>query len=424
MTTSMKAVQEEIEKRQDDLLELLAKLVHFRTESPPARNSAEAQNFVAQFLHRLHFKTDSWALYPGDTVLVGSKKGTAPDVCHSLIVNGHIDVATVGDTAEWKTPPFDLSAHDGFAYGRGTSDMKGALAGSLFALQMINEMKIPLQGNLLFQSAIGEESGEAGTRSMMEKGYRADFAIVNDTTDCQVQGQGGVITGWISVKSPDVFHDGVRSKLIHAGGGIKGASAIEKMIPIIQGLQELERYWAVTKSYPGFTPGIDTINPAVIEGGRHPAFIADECHLWITVHFYPNETDESVTKDIEEHILRVAEADPWLRDHPPAFKWGGRSMIEDRDEIFPSLKIDPKHPAVQLLTHEHECIFGEAAKITMSTSVNDSGWLGKAGIPTVAYGPGTMEEAHSANEKISVRQLVRFSQVMAAFMIQWCNSKK
>ena len=105
--------------------------------------------------------------------------------------------------------------------------------------------------------------------------------------------------------------------MIHAGGKLIGASAIEKMMKIIQGLQELERHWAVMKSYPGYPAGTNTINPAVIEGGRHAAFIADECRLWITVHFYPNETYEQVVKEIEEHIRSVAQADLWLRENPP-----------------------------------------------------------------------------------------------------------
>ena len=48
-------------------------------------------------------------------------------------------------------------------------------------------------------------------------------------------------------------------------------------------------------------PGANTINPAVIEGGRHPAFIADECRLWITVHYLPNERYEDVVAEIEDY---------------------------------------------------------------------------------------------------------------------------
>lgn len=108
---------------------------------------------------------------------------------------------------------------------------------------------------------------EAVVRQVEER--KADFAIVVDTSDLQVQGQGGVITGWITIKSEGTHHDALRRNMVHAGGGLHGASAIEKMMKIIEGLQELERHWAVTKSYPGCPPGSNTINPAVIEGGRH-----------------------------------------------------------------------------------------------------------------------------------------------------------
>lgn len=74
------------------------------------------------------------------------------------------------------------------------------------------------------------------------------------------------------------------------------------MMKIVQSLQELERHWAVMKTYEGYPSGTTTINPAVIEGGRHAAFIADECRLWITVHFYPNETHEQIINEIEEYI--------------------------------------------------------------------------------------------------------------------------
>ena len=83
------------------------------------------------------------------------------------------------------------------------------------------------------------------------------------------------------------------------------------MTKIIHALNELEQHWAVMKHSPGMPPGANTINPAVIEGGRHPAFIADECRLWITVHYLPNERYEDVVAEIEDYLNRVAEADIW-----------------------------------------------------------------------------------------------------------------
>lgn len=153
--------------------------------------------------------------------------------------------------------------------------MKGGLARALFARRLMRDAGVSLPGGIILQSVIGEEVGEAGTLQCCRRGYTADLVVVVDTSDLEIQGQGGVITGWITVKSPQTFHDGTRRQMIHVGGGLVGASAIEKMMKITAGLQELERHWAVTKSYPGCPTGATTINPAVIEGGRHAAFIAD-----------------------------------------------------------------------------------------------------------------------------------------------------
>ncbi|TCN22594.1 acetylornithine deacetylase [Mesobacillus foraminis] len=424
MDKVIKRLVEQVEDRKDELVDLLKNLVQFKTPAPPARNTEEAQQYVAAFLKEKGFEIDQWDVYPGDPNVVGVLKGAESSNHKSLIINGHMDVAEVSDDEEWMADPFTPIVQDGAVIGRGTADMKGGLAGALFAIQLLHEAGIELPGDLTFQSVIGEEVGEAGTLECCNRGYKADFAVVVDTSDLKIQGQGGVITGWITVKSKQTFHDGTRREMIHAGGQLFGASTIEKMAKIIQGLQELERHWAVTKSYQGFPPGTNTINPAVIEGGRHPAFIADECRLWITVHFYPNETHEQVAKEVEEHILAIAQADPWLRENLPAFEWGGSSMIVDRGEIFPSLEIDGEHPAVHTLMHSHESILKEGAEVGVSTTVNDGGWFGAAGIPAAIYGPGTLREAHSVNEQLSIDQLVQFTKVMVTFIYQWCHTKK
>lgn len=413
-----------VDDRQEELLQILGDLVRFPTVSPPARNTTEAQQYVANFLEQEGFKTTTWDVYPNDPNVVGIRKGKDTTMYNSLIINGHMDVAEVGDESEWTVPPFQLTTKDGYAYGRGTSDMKGALAATLFSIRLLNELGIELNGDLQIQSVIGEEAGEAGTLSCTERGYTADFALVVDGSDRKIQGQGGVITGWITVKSKEVFHDGMRMDMIHAGGSVNGASAIEKMMKVIAGLQELERHWAVTKQYEGFKPGTTTINPAVIEGGRHAAFVADECRLWITVHFYPNESYQSVMDEIEEHILNVAKADPWLRDNPPFFRWGGKSMIEERGEVFPAVELDRDHEAVQLLAACHEKIAQGPADMVMSKSVTDAGWFQEAGIPTAIYGPGTLKEAHSVDEKIDVNELLSFTKTLLLFICTWCNTKK
>ncbi|MEI3598751.1 MULTISPECIES: acetylornithine deacetylase [unclassified Oceanobacillus] len=424
MDITVEHLLKQVDARKMELIDLLSKLIEYNTSAPPARNTKDAQNFIADYLHRMGFEIDMWDVYPNDPNVVGVKKGIKSTTHNSLIINGHIDVAEAREDEVWKTNPFEPIIEEDRIIGRGAADMKGGLASALFATKLLNEADIELPGDLIFQSVIGEEVGEAGTLQCCERGYNADFALVVDTSDLHIQGQGGVITGWITVKNPRTFHDAMRRNMIHAGGGLPEASAIEKMMKVIEGLQELERYWAVTKQYEGYPAGTNTINPAVIEGGRHAAFIADECRLWITVHYYPNETHEQVSKEIEDYILRIAKADPWLCHHPPTFEWGGTSMIEERGEIFPSLEVDKNYTAVHALAASHEMVHDSKVVIDVSPSVTDGGWFGHMGIPAAIYGPGEFRHAHAVNEEVSIQQLLQFTKTMIQFIYEWTNQRK
>lgn len=415
----------QVAQGEPELVDLLARLVAFETVSPPARNTIPVQAWLEELLAAIGFEVERCELYPGDRNLIATRRGSDPQRFRSLIVNGHLDVAEVGDPSVWLSPPFALTqTGDGRLRGRGVADMKGAIAAVLFVLRELDRGGIDLGGDLHLHLVTGEEAGEAGTRTVLERGLFADFALIVDASDLHLQGQGGVITGWITVESPTTFHDGMRRRLIHAGGGVDGASAIEKMATLLTSLQTLERHWAVTKAHPGFPPGANTINPAVIEGGRHAAFIADRCALWITVHFYPDETPDGIAQEVERHVMAAAAADPWLRQNPPTFRWGGRSMIEERGEVFPALRLDRDHPAVRALADAYDEQVGEPPVLDMCPSVTDAGWYQLAGIPAVLFGPGQLAEAHATNESIDPAQLVTFAQILARFLVTWCNTAR
>ena len=403
--------------------ELLKWLVEHNTESPPARNTDPLQDEIQAYLENLGFEVARKQMYDNDSIVVGVLKGTNPDA-PKLILNGHVDVANVEDPKHWTYPPFELTKSGDYVYGRGVSDMKGGVASLFYVLEQLKAKGISPKGDIIVQSVVGEEVGEAGTKYACEMSPKADLAIVLDTSDSQALGQGGVVTGWITVQSKATIHDGARSQMVHAGGGLYGASAIEKMAKIITALKELEQHWAVMKRYPDIPVGANTINPAVIEGGRNPAFIADECRLWVTVHFLPDEDYHEVIKEIETYLNRVAQADVWLCQNPLQFEWGGTSMIEDRGEIFPSFTLPQSHKGFKLLEQAHETVHHSALKAGMSTTVTDGGWLDDFGIPTILYGPGELTEAHSVDEKIRQSDLTQYSEVLFEFLKAWYQDPK
>lgn len=415
-----RAVDAALDRRREDLFALTERLIRFETPCPPGRNTAAIQEFLADRLRALDAEVALHPLYPGDPQLVARLAGRGGG--RSLTINGHVDVASTAPDEPWTSPPFQPVRRDGRIYGRGATDMKGGVAAALVALETVVAALGRPRGAVVVQLVTGEEMGEAGTPTALDHSPRTDLALVMEPSSGEISlGQGGVVTGWITIQSPETFHDAMRRRMIHAGGGVRGASAIEKMTVVLRTLETLERHWGVVKSHPGFAPGTTTINPAAIEGGRHPAFIADRCALWITVHFYPGETMESVTREIEAAVRAAAAADPWLRDHPPAFRWGGRSMIEDRGEIFPAFETPADHAGTVLLADACADVTGERPGYRMSAGVCDAGWLAERGIPAVVYGPGGWGQAHAVDEYVALDDLVRCTRVYARLIAGWCG---
>jgi acetylornithine deacetylase/succinyl-diaminopimelate desuccinylase family protein len=407
-----------IEEEQDQLLAFAAEMIRFQTPDPPAHNTKEIQEWLAARMREIGMKTISYDLYPEEPLLVGTSEPFGAQ--RTLTFNGHIDVAQVNSDECWDIPPFEPRLSGGYLYGRGATDMKAGLAAAFWAIKTVLQAGVPLRHNIMLQTVGGEEAGEHGSKMLLEKGHRGDFAIIPEPTELRVCGQGGVVTMWVTIKSQKTFHDGMRARMIHAGGGVDGASAIEKMVKIIAGMQELERAWAVTKSYPGMPFGSNTINPSVIKGGRHPAFIADECALWYTIHFLPNEPLEAVKTEVLDHLHRIAEADPWLRHNPPEVIFGGSSMFRDRGEIFPASGVDLQNPYVELLLRTFDQTLKRKAEVVIFPSVCDSGWFAEAGVPVVICGPGSLEEAHAVNEKVAVQQVVEAAKLYAAYVLAFC----
>jgi len=96
----------------------------------------------------------------------------------SLILNGHVDVVPTGPENLWNDSPWSGKEIDGKIYGRGSCDMKAGLSSGLFAIAILKDLGFKPNGDIIFQSVVGEESGGCGTLTNIVKGYTADAAII------------------------------------------------------------------------------------------------------------------------------------------------------------------------------------------------------------------------------------------------------
>src|SRR5580765_8471201 len=201
------AVREAVERRRDDLVELLRSLVR-----QPSTLGAEAgaQDVVEQWLREAGFEVervvpdaeaalaDPSAGYPylpyeGRSSVVGRLAGTGGG--SALHLNGHVDVVPVERPDLWEHEPWSGEIADGRLWGRGAGDMKGGLAAHLVAAAAIAETCDDRRGDLLLSSVIEEECGGNGMWSVLRAGYDADAVLIGEPTGLRL-GHAGTGVVW------------------------------------------------------------------------------------------------------------------------------------------------------------------------------------------------------------------------------------
>jgi acetylornithine deacetylase/succinyl-diaminopimelate desuccinylase family protein len=406
-----------IEAGEERLFDLLRELIRFRTPNPPGGNEREAQAWMEARMLELGLEVDRWDVLPGRPDVVGVLRGEGGGP--TVVLNGHIDVCEDRLLEQWSTDPYEPVLDGRDMIGRGTSDMKSAAASFLYALDTLAKHGVRLRGNVVLQSVMGEEAGEPGTRSAIERGYGGDFAIVGESARGRdLIASIGVLNCRITIASPDTLHLQARRLTIHAGGGLEGANCIEKMASfILPALASLERQWAVFKTHPLVPPGVCYLNVFRMEGGGNPFMLPVRCDAHLTVTYLPHERREDVIAEVEERVVAAAALDGWLAKHPPRVEW---SPSEHPIE-FAAADFEPADPPVRMLAEAIRLASGEEARLGGRSGITDAGWFHQAGIPVVVFGPGDIQYAHAIDERVHLDDIVAHCQAIALFLCRYCG---
>ena len=348
----------------------------------------------------------------------------------SLAFNAHIDVVPGGDPDWWTSgSPFSGRISDDRVWGRGSTDMKAGAIAQAFAAIALRSANVRLAGDLILESVVGEEMGdhECGTSAVIERGYVADAAVVGEPTSLGDGPTVGPIAPgllWFSVTVVGKrAHNGVRGLTIHPtlDGSSLGVNAIDKGFYIYQGMRQLEDEWAETKRHPLFAPGSFGILPGVVEGHPYGALVpfalADSMTIEYSTCHFPGDDTEAAKAEIEEHIRRISELDPWLREHPPVVTW----KLE-----WPPTEIDPEEDICKSIQDAHRTAavgtsFEGPAQMKGLLGVCDTTWLTAQGIPSLVYGPGTIKTAHAADEYVLIDECVQACRTYALLAMDWCG---
>ena len=324
----------------------------------------------------------------------------------SLILNGHIDVVPTGPLDMWDTPPFEPVVRSGWMYGRGAGDMKAGLVANLFALDAIHRAGFTPAGDVYLQSVIEEECTGNGALACLERGYRADAAIIPEPMgESLMSAQVGVV--WFQVK--------VRGRPAHVAVAGTGANAIEACWPIMQALHRLEHAWN-ERGHPAFEGHAHPINFVVsrIEGGDWTSSVPAWCTFDMRIGLFPGMDLATVRAEVEACIAQAAANDSFLSANPPQVVYHG-FMAE-------GWELPQGTEAQTLLARCHQAVTGKTLASGPSTGTTDARFFGLyAGIPALVYGP-TAERIHAFDERVEIESIRRITRTIALFIAHWCGT--
>jgi acetylornithine deacetylase len=429
---AIQAVLAAVDAHEADIVSTLAGLVGVPSINPnyphfpgvPESGGESAANGVLQPIYEAAgCEVDVFEAVAGRANLVGVRRGSGDG--RSLIFNGHVDTVAPGDPSRWTSgDPFDGRVEAGLLYGLGASDMKSGLVAQAWAVRALELAGVRLHGDLIVESVVGEEMMEhqAGTTATIERGYRADAAIVSEPTSvvgapmlAPASGGGTVFTLAIEGRAS---HSCARGNHIWPGGtGERHAvNAIDKALFIAEGVRKLEADWARDRSHPLFPPGHFTIGPDTFMGTLHGQTfswaVANEARLEYLVMYEPERTKEDVHAEIEAYLQSVFVQDAWLREHPPVITW---------THTWPPYSTPVEHPICATLQDVHADVVGEPVAIQGFAAVDDATYFEKAGIPAITYGPGSILTCHCFDEHVPIADVLRACRVYAATAIRWCG---
>lgn len=408
-----------IEKNQEEVVGFLQKLISIPSVTGDEK---EIQEFIARKLNQMGLSVDVWEpdinelkRHPGHVPVnndyknrpnvVGMQKGKGDG--KSLLFNGHVDVIPPGSIDAWIYNPWGGEVEQGRIYGRGSSDMKSGLAAMTMSLYAIIRSEIELKGDVILEYTVDEELSGNGTLACILRGYKADAGISCETSSLRVQ-PASIGRIWF-----EVF---VRGKPAGIQRRWEGVNAIVKGYKIVQAISALEEMRITELShhlYPDTREALPCM-ACVFQAGSYPSAFPDTCLLKGSMATLPGEDSREVKRSFVDNIHKVAQDDPWLKDHLPEVKFTG--YFAEPSEI----PVD--HPIVEMVSSNFRQVTKRDPIISGRVGAADTRFLNKYGeTPTVIFGPGRTEQMHATNEWVRADDLMTVTKVLALTILDWCG---
>jgi acetylornithine deacetylase len=358
---------------------------------PGSAGEGAVAGFIAETLEGLGLETQTHEPVPGRVSVLGTLPGAGGG--RALMLNAHID--TVG--VEGMADPFSAAIEDGKLFGRGSFDMKGAMAACIGAAKALVDNGVALAGDVVIAGVADEEYSSIGTTDVITR-CAVDGAIVTEPTHLDVcLAHKGYV--WLKVTTHGRAAHGSRFK--------QGVDANMHMGRVLAELEVLERALRLGPAHPLVGP--PSLHAALLQGGSGISTYAAACELQIERRTVPGETPDGVVAEVQQILDRLSAQDEDF--HATLETFFARDPFE----------VAPEAPIVGAVERAAQGVLGRVPARVGDTPWMDAALLAGAGVETVVIGPAGAG-AHAAEEWVELESVVQLAGILAEAAMDYCGT--
>jgi putative selenium metabolism hydrolase len=316
-----------------------------------------------------------------------------------IVFDSHIDTVGVGDPSEWEWDPFIGKVEDGILYARGACDEKNSTPGMVYGLAIARDLGL-LEGYTAYYFGNMEEwcDGIAPNSFVeVDPKVKPDFVVIGEPTKMNVyRGHKGRIELKITASG----------RSAHAASHYLGDNAVYKMMAIITQIRELDRRMRFGMGYhevQGF-PSIAVTDVMARTASLNA--VPDQFTIYIDRRITSNEPHDDVIEQIKGLIPDYLQEEILVEElfyDTPSYT----GFVFPVSKFYPPFLLEDDHPLTLAGQDTIKALWGEKRELgTWDFSTNGTYWAGKAGIPSIGFGPGDEKTAHMRNENVSLNDVV------------------
>lgn len=315
----------------------------------------------------------------------------ADEINHGLVLSGHTDVVPV-DGQDWTSEPFTATIRGDKLYGRGACDMKGFIACALTLLPQAvkfsnaGQLRRPLHLALSFDEEVGCLGAPLLLADLKARGITPDYCIVGEPTNMAMV---------VAHKGIAVYRCRVHGKSAHSSLTAQGVNAISYASRLIGYVDELAQEISHRSDNDGlFDVPYSTLSVGTIQGGTATNIVPNLCEFTFDYRNLPHMTQDDILAPI---AAKVAELSTQMQARAADT---GIELLQE--ESVPAMTDNDSAELQALII----ALTGDDTRHKVAYAT-EGGQFTNSGIPTIICGPGSIEQAHKADEYVALSEMVR-----------------